>query len=314
MNKIDLSIIIPAYNVERWIEQCIESIVGIEINNYEIIIVNDGSTDRTEKILDKYKKNKPFNIIHTKNFGVSSARNLGLKKAQGEFICFVDSDDTINAESLKKMIHIASKENADIVVAESNFFLEHNPTALKPITPETKRNNLSKLKTGLPFLTYCLDNELTSRLVIWDKIYKKSFLSDNNITFLEGLVHEDIAFSIETLIACSKLIYLDTNYYNYRKRENSIMSSISKRNGDDIIKIVIYLDEKLKKINLNDRTINGYLIFKLHDAIKLNSIPSLPLVLYFLSTPCTIKKKGLCVFILLKVIFSKVSDRFTDIG
>ena len=185
MSKIKLSIIIPCYNVEKYVEKSINSLIAQTLDNVEIIVVNDGSKDNTLKILKKYEKeNSNIKLIDKKNAGVSAARNDALKIAKGEYIGFLDSDDWVEKDMFEKMYNKAINENLDIVACDTN--------AVYPDKNIIIKSNVSRTSTPEELM-------INAYAVIWNKIYKKELL--NGITFKEGMTFcEDVLFLYSTLL------------------------------------------------------------------------------------------------------------------
>lgn len=213
MKNIKVSIIISVYNVEKYIEECLESVINQTLKEIEIIIVNDGTKDNSIKKIEKFLSDKRITVINKENGGVSSARNCGLKIAKGEYISFVDSDDFIDEMMLEKLYKNA--ENNDIIISG---VIEYNDETEEKKQREVK-NKFIGYNKGSHFWMY-------TGIEVWNKIYKRSFLIKNNIKFLEGIIFEDILFSIYSLFLSEKVKYVSGKYYYYRiKRKNSIMNS-----------------------------------------------------------------------------------------
>lgn len=218
MNKIKVSVIIPVYNVEKYIEECVKSVLNQTLKEIEIIIVNDGTKDNSMKKIEKFLSDERIVIINKENGGLSSARNVGLEVAKGKYISFVDSDDFINERMLEDLYENSSE--ADIVF--SNIILYDEITKIKK-----KRKNINtKLKKqdkGFYFWRY-MGTE------VWNKIYKRDFLKRENIKFIEGIIFEDVPFVFYSLFLASKVKYIDKYHYYYRvNRENSIMNTEHKK-------------------------------------------------------------------------------------
>lgn len=200
-----LSIIVPVYNVEEYIEKCIDSLVEINCEDFEIICVNDGSTDNSLEKLEKYKRKYPDLVkVYTKlNGGLSEARNYGLKNALGRYVGFVDSDDWVNPEVYSSMLEKAERENADVVIAD---YMEIYPD-----------RNVEKR-----------DMQIGNRFVYEATVCNKIFKSDlfDNIKFPVGLWYEDNAVTYKLLFLAEKITKVDRIMYYYRRnRKGSIMSS-----------------------------------------------------------------------------------------
>lgn len=213
MSKIKVSIIVPVYNVEEYIEECVESIVNQTLKEIEIIIVNDGTKDNSIKRIEKYLSDSRIILINKENGGISSARNAGLKIAKGEYISFIDSDDFIEPTMLEDLYN--NSEDAEIVF--SNIISYDNKTG-------NKSYNESKIEFGILNKGSYLFNILNFNFSCWNRIYRKSYLERNNLSFIEGIIYEDSIFSIEALFLANKVKYIDKYHYNYRiNRKNSIM-------------------------------------------------------------------------------------------
>ncbi len=212
-----ISVIVPVYNVEEYLEQCLESIIGQTYKNIEIICVNDGSTDKSSLILNKFAcKDNRIKIINQPNQGLSAARNTGIKHATGEYISFIDSDDFVSTTLYETL--------AEYLPAEIICF---NAEAFGDIQiPQTIQNNLKCHFKG--------ENEITDKIILktnvyaWNKLYKTEIIKKYNIEFPYGLYFEDFVFLWDYMLKIKKAYYLNTgNYYFYRQRQNSIMNNCS---------------------------------------------------------------------------------------
>lgn len=242
---IKVSVIIPVYNVEKYIEECLESVVNQTLKEIEIIIVNDGTKDNSMKRIERFLSDKRIIIINKGNGGLSSARNAGLEIARGEYISFVDSDDFIEENMLKELYN--GSEKADIVF--SNVMLYDEIT--KKIKKRMKLNyKLSKENKGFYFWRY-MGTE------VWNKIYKRDFLKKENIKFVENILYEDIPFGLYSLFLASKVKYINKYHYYYRiNRENSIMNMEHKKE-----KLYISIGKILEEISkLKNRIKNNKFI------------------------------------------------------
>ncbi len=215
-----ISIIIPAYNAEKYLVNCLDSIINQTFKDFEIICVNDGSTDNTLKILNDYKNKKNINltILNTKNYGCSAARNEGIKKSHGKYITFIDADDRIAPNMLEKMLHEAKQSFADVVkCAKADVYENKNATIIrKPIWNEKRIIEKQDFATEIypQFFGRC-------RLcTAWATLIKKSVLERNRIVFRTDLVvNEDEVFAIELFSAIDRFIYIPDALYLYTKNE-----------------------------------------------------------------------------------------------
>ena len=207
MTKV--SVIVPVYNVEQYIDKCLKSLVDQDFEDYEVIVVNDGSPDNSQKIVDEYTKKYP-KIIKSyikKNGGVSSARNYGITKAKGEYITFVDSDDYVAKEYLDELYNTAVNEKSDIVVC--NMYAQ--------------TGEKTEVMTGL--LKYSNDdikNAMISIPAVWNKLFKRSLFIENNVSFPEKLLAEDLAVVTRILCNVNKISYIEKPLYYYLIRTNSL--------------------------------------------------------------------------------------------
>ena len=216
MQKTKVSIIIPVYNSEKFLQKCLDSIVNQTLQEIEIICINDGSQDNSRKILQDYKdKDSRITIIDQENGGLSAARNSGLKIVKGEYIGFVDSDDWVAVDFFEKLYNTAVKHNADIAITnvirvhrsqkQENYLIYDNETVTD--------DYLTKLKL-------C---DIPDKCYVWNKIYKTEEFKKNNLKFTEGRMYEDLEFTPRMLYYLKKLVTVPDTYYYYLSRDNSII-------------------------------------------------------------------------------------------
>lgn len=251
-----VSVVVPVYNVEDYISQCIESIISQTYNNLEIIIVIDGSTDRSEEICESYKsKDTRIKIIRQRNQGLSVARNTGIISSRGELICFVDSDDFIKKEMIEKMVDAKLRNNAQMVIAgiiryySDKEYYKKSIATEKTVTPEEAL--MSILTDDLIGNYSC--NKLVDRLLF------------ENVFFPENKVYEDV-YTIYKVIAKCKIIYvLSDSFYFYRQRDNSLTHIPSLKAFDDqlegFISQAYWISEQFPalKIACEKKILNTYL-------------------------------------------------------
>ena len=189
MSRVDVSIIIPVYNVQEYLSVCLDSVIKQTIFNKEIIVINDGSTDKCFEMLKEYKRIYPeLIIINQKNSGISKARNAGLKVARGEYIAFVDSDDFVELSMFERMYKTATRENADIVICNYILYKEgpdkqnSNDQKIEGIESE---GNIDKTCALKKFLL----NDIKG--YVWNKLHKRELFTLNNISFPDFVVCED---------------------------------------------------------------------------------------------------------------------------
>lgn len=227
--EIDLSIIVPIYNVEKYIEECLKSIYSIQNISKEVILVNDKSSDNSYKIIEKYKKKYPLEtkiINHKINKGLSEARNSGLKIAKGKYISFIDSDDMILYKEYEECFLLNKNYDLDIILGNGKYYKNK-------IIKERFFREIKIIKLGITTGKNLLKNmlELNNYYeMVWLNFYKRDFLIRNNINFYKGLLHEDALFTFLVLLKANKVKYVNKEFYLYRQREGSIMSRVSLKN------------------------------------------------------------------------------------
>lgn len=226
MSNVKVSIIIPVYNTEQYIKDCIDSVINQTLKEIEIILVDDGSTDSCPKICDEYAQNDcRIKIIHKKNEGLGKAYNTGIDLAAGEYVGFVESDDFIELNMFEVLYNTAKEQNADIV--KSNWFNYWS----KPYIVNTKANSYRGFDIGKATNIKKVPKLLKIAPSIWTSIYKKDFLTINNIRFLEtyGASYQDTSFAFKTTAAAEQFVLLDESFVHYRQdNEYSSVKSQSK--------------------------------------------------------------------------------------
>ena len=230
-----VSVIVPVYNTENYIEKCLNSLVNQTLEDIEIIVINDGSTDDSENLIDKFIGKYPNKIKYYKkeNGGLSDARNYGLNYVTGEYIGFIDSDDYIELSMYEKMYNLAQNEQADIV--ECDFTWEY-PDKIK-------------IDTGIEYK----DKEdlfTNSRVMACNKIFKKDIIDD--IKFPKGLRYEDVEFFYKLLPNVNKIAVLKEPLYYYIQRESSI-SNLQNERTAEIFTILNNILEFYKEKNIYDK-------------------------------------------------------------
>lgn len=230
-----LSIIIPTYNIEKYIKECIYSCYnqqGVSTDDYEIIVVNDGSTDRSVDVVVEAQQEIPnLRIVSRPNGGLSAARNTGLDCAKGEFVWFVDGDDCIEANALSILFKAFQQHDCDAYIINYSTFTEQGIHKMPNFQlPSNRvfsgRYFWDKYKRMLPVMS-------------WLTIFKKEFLLKNDLVFTEGIIHEDIDFSMRSFSMAKNIFFLNMYLYLYRIDNNtSIMSKAKKDCTKSIISYV----------------------------------------------------------------------------
>lgn len=230
-----ISVIIPVYNVEKYISQCLESVCNQTYEDLEIILVDDGSTDNSGEICEKYAcKDKRIHVIHQENNGAAAAKNSGLQISTGKYLSFVDSDDFLELDAYKHMIKVLQDYEADVVQCSyRDVFKDHAEAhALKKVT-----------LNQIDFLA--LFTEDWTCALLWDKLYKKSLFEE--IFFETGHKIDDEYFTYRGIMNAKKIVRDNQIVYNYRKRASSVMYSPT--SAQRIISDRIdYLSKRRKKV------------------------------------------------------------------
>lgn len=221
-NDVLISIVLPIYNVENYLNDCVESVIKQTYVNLEIILVDDGSTDNSGEMCDVWKKkDKRIIVIHKKNGGLSDARNAGLKIAKGSYIAFIDSDDVIDETFIETLYTSIRETKAQIACCNFSCFTDK-------INKENDYNEKNKyeLLTGKKLVSaiYC-GNYSNISFVAWNKLYKISLFREYNIDYPKGKVHEDTFTTYKLLYFAQSVVIENRNLYWYRLRGGSITNT-----------------------------------------------------------------------------------------
>lgn len=221
--KIKVSVIVPVYNVEKFIDKCLNSIVNQTLKEIEIIVVNDGTKDNSQKIIDKYVKKYPDKIKSyiKENGGQGSARNYGLKKTTGEYIGYVDSDDFVEKDMYKKLYNKAKENNYDIVVC-GNY----------NVSEDYQNKNIDAFINNY---NTDLENIFFGKMAVWNKIYKRDILIKNKLEFKEKVWYEDLAFTLKAIMNSNTFAFIDEPLYDYLIREGSTMNNSNVQRNLEIL-------------------------------------------------------------------------------
>lgn len=260
-NKPKVSVIIPAYNVEKYLEECLLSVINQTLKDIEIIIINDGSTDKTHDIINLYKKRDIRIIsIDKKNEGQSIARNIGLSISSGEYIYFMDSDDYIEINTLEECYRKSKNEDLDFVLFDSDIFFETKDL-------EKKYGNYKKNREKK------LSNQILSGSEVLKKLYstkkygasvcvtfiKKEYLDKNSLNFYPKIIHEDELFTFLLFYKAKRVNYIEKNFFKRRLRKNSTMTQVKTEKNtkgylvvtEELCKLKYMEKDENKKILIN---------------------------------------------------------------
>ncbi len=257
--KKKVSIIIPVYNVEKYICRCLESVINQDYKNLEIIIVNDGTQDNSYEICNKYAKlDKRIKLINQKNGGLSDARNTGVKMATGRYLAFLDSDDYVDKDTYSTLVNLMEQNNADIskinyrkIKIKDNVYTEYEEKKSYNNNDNSVKiyNKEDALKEIL--LDYKIQN------YVWDKLYKKELFDD--VQFPVRKNYEDIAIQYKVFSKINKMVLGNNVKYNYVIREDSIVNLASEKTLSDCIEIIRERYKILKIENIQEYNTYGYI-------------------------------------------------------
>lgn len=222
-----VSVIIPVYNDEKYLKQCVESVLTQTYTNLEIILVDDGSTDHTPEICEEYReKYDQIRVLHKKNGGVGSSRNAGLALATGEYILFIDNDDWLEKHHIEELYKLAKENNADIAAGNFNIFYEDTSTFSYWLNDDTYFKKVYSIKEWFS-LQYRTDfyNMSVVFTVPWDKLYKRSLFK--NIVYPEDAPVEDDLTTWKVYLLANKIAYENKAIYTHRKIKSSVTASVS---------------------------------------------------------------------------------------
>lgn len=267
-----ISVIIPIYNVGEYLSRCLSSVSYQSFKDFEVIMVDDSSTDNSPQIATEFENKYPnFRLVHNPSKGVSSARNLGVSLARGEYVAFVDSDDYIDVNYLKYLYTSAKENDADVV--HCNYGLYYIESGL--VRPVIIRKPRVKIMSNLEMAEHTI-SDFCMRSYLWNKLWRKSLFTDNNITFPE-MRYEDIATTSRLLYFANKGVVINKVLYYYTIRKGSIVQTASLKNSSDYLLSFGYLkrffiDQNCYKelrasffqLGLAMYFANAYFMFKFH--------------------------------------------------
>ena len=242
--KALISVIIPVYKVEKYVERCIQSVINQTYENLQIILVDDGSPDNCGKICDEYaKKDHRIEVIHKSNGGLSDARNKGLEIAKGEYIGFVDSDDYIEADMYEVLYNLLKQYNADVSIC--NFYT----VSQGKISIKNADNGINEYNRIEILKEILLDRNIQS--YAWNKLYKKELFDE--IKYPIGKKYEDIGTTFFLLEKCNKVVVTGKSEYYYINRQDSIVNNVIETTITDYIELIMqrydYIEENIKELS-----------------------------------------------------------------
>jgi glycosyltransferase involved in cell wall biosynthesis len=259
-NQPFFSIIIPSYNVENYIAKCLQSVLGQSFINYEIIIVDDGSTDSSLKITQEISKNNPQIVIITqKNKGLGGARNTGIEKSTGQYLLFLDSDDWIKPTTLQKLNHTILNEDSDIVVYGYEKVNEHGEVL-------TLRLFGKDLHTKEDCFKSILGHDISP--MVCNKVYRRNLFIDHAITFKEKFLHEDIPITYKLFWHAEKISHIQESFYCWFIREGSITQTFTFKH---ILDLNTTFNE-IREFLINNKLVRDYHVHYIKGVVKMFNV------------------------------------------
>ena len=270
-----VSVIIPVYNTEKYLPKCVDSVLAQTYTNIEIILVDDDSPDNCPTLCDEYtKKDSRIKVIHKKNEGSSLARKTGISNANGEYLAFVDSDDWVEENYIKKLCTYAIENKADIVAC--NYFLESGKKTYQKTEKIAEISNINIKKL--------LEGELSGYL--WLKLLRSNLIKENSFMDIGDIsVWEDVVISVQLYFYARKIASVNDYLYHYRQNSNSLCNSFSSKKNSDFINAIKYVETFLSQKELLEEY-----------ELSLLKLKARAKVLIIIQSPIKLRKKYLSIF------------------
>jgi len=272
------SIIIPCYNAEKYIHKCLESCLNqrLDYNTFEIIAIDDGSEDNTLNILHEFAHNNPqlhMQILTQKNAGQSRARNHGLEYAHGKYILYLDSDDFFVDNTISEILYTAIDNQLDMLWFDHQH-VDENYNLLPLPQADCKKHVPTDIMSGIDFIKKAFNHSG----MVWQFIFRKDFLIKNNILFFDGIIMQDIVYTLQCLYKCKRVQYYPICAYNYLIRSNSVTRDMLKKRKRSLdgMKVAALLNDTFATSKDNDLRLwindfmNGIVQFNLRRLVKNN--------------------------------------------
>lgn len=241
---LDISVIVPVYNVEQLVERCLDSLINQTLKNIEIIVINDGSTDGSLDIVKQYSIKYPnlVKLIEQENAGLSETRNKGIDLSSGKYIYFIDSDDYIEPQTLDTLLKIAQENNADYVIDGFNTVEENGDFIAKFHVEFAIYNQVfNPMDHKEAFLIHN---------AVWNRLYSTTMLKDNALRFMPDIWYEDLLFTRQVLLHSKRAVITNNYFLNYVQREGSLMASWGSDRNLDIIRVFEAMISYYKKAEM----------------------------------------------------------------
>lgn len=274
MNDIKVSVIIPIYNVEKYLKQCLESVANQTLKDIEIICVDDGSDDKSFEIVKGFaEKDNRFIAVKQANGGAGAARNNGLKRARGKYLSFLDSDDFFDEKMLEEAYTCAEKHNADFVVFQSDQYQE-DTDEFKNVAWTLR---YAEIPPYQPFSRRAMTDNIFKVFVgwAWDKLYNRQFVLDNNLLFQEQRTSNDMLFVFSAVAVAKRIACVEKGKVLAHQRRNnkSSLSNTREKSWDCFYKALIALRDRLVAEGIYEEVEKDYINYALHFSLwNLNTI------------------------------------------
>jgi glycosyltransferase involved in cell wall biosynthesis len=298
-----ISFIVPIYNVELYLNECLESIYKINFEPFEVILIDDGSTDKSSQIAASYyeKYSNYTTLIKQENGGLSAARNAGLNVARGDWIYFLDSDDFIDPCAFERVVNYAHGCSSDIITFNGFIHSDTDKTNTSLYPQKNQFVNQQKVD-GQKYISTLLRSNNRLCVVVWDKIYRRKSLEMTGLKFLNGVVHEDIHFTISLFVSSVSVQYINEKVVFYRQRVGSIMTLDANKKLKSKILVIDSLVDYLNQARINNIDINDYIVFLLKGIVNMRIVCSLALFRKISGLKLSYKKRIVLIVCLLKNI------------
>lgn len=274
MNDIKVSVIIPVYNVEKYLEQCLQSVADQTLEDIEVICVDDGSTDHSFEIVKKFAEtDSRFIAVQQANGGAGAARNNGLRRARGKYLSFLDSDDFFDEKMLEEAYNCAEKHSADFVVFQSDQFYE-DKNEYKNVNWTLR---YAEVPPYQPFSRRAMTDNIFKVFVgwAWDKLYNRQFVLDHNLWFQEQRTSNDMLFVFSAVAIAKRIAYVEKGKILVHQRRDSSdsLSKTREKSWDCFYKALVALRERLYAEGIYEEVEKDYINYALHFSLwNLNTI------------------------------------------
>lgn len=271
-NNVKLSVIVPVFNCEKYLQRCLESLINQSFKNIQIIVVNDASTDKTDEVINEFKNHNEniLKITNEENKGAGSSRNIGLNYTNSEYITFLDADDWIDTNTYQKMIYALDETKADIAICgiKTEYLSSYCSTNRYTYINE----NTIDGKFALHLLSHTNAQDIYISPMPGNKIMRTKFIKDNNLLFPQRSFCEDDEFFFKVFFYSNKVALVPNVYQHYFQRENSAMHVFSKKHIDDFINCFKEI-KKFSQLIIDDEIMKDYYsYFKKSLSSLLNSL------------------------------------------